>query len=280
MINGPAAFVEALLKYTYLQQATAAALLVGISCGVIGCFIILRNLALMGEAISHAVLPGVVISYLLQISYFLGAVFTGVLTALGIGYISQNSKIDDDTAIGILFTAAFALGIVMITAIGGTGVNLWNILFGNVLAVSRGDLLWTAAANSAALVGILLLHRELIISTFDPVGARTLGIATDRIHYALMLLLSVVIVASLQTVGIILVVAMLITPAATAFLLTERLPVMVGLSAAVGAAASVVGVYASFIYDVATGGSIVVVTSLLFLIAFILSRFRADGPSN
>jgi len=222
MIRGLILFTESLMRYSYLQQAMLAAVLVGITCGIIGCFILLRNLSLMGEAISHAVLPGVVISYLLGVSFFIGAMLTGLLTALGIGYISENSKLDDDAAIGILFTSAFALGIVMITAVGGTGINLWNILFGNVLAVSKNDLGLTAAANLVALSGLLVIHRELIISTFDPVMAKTVGIPTKRVSYTLMILLSMVIVASLQTVGIILVVAMLITPSATAFLLTNR----------------------------------------------------------
>ena len=230
----------------------------------------------MGEAISHAVLPGVVVSYLVGVSFFFGAVLTGILTALGIGYISQNSKIDDDTAIGILFTAAFALGIVMVTAVGGTEVNLWNILFGNVLAVSRSNLILTTAASAISLTAIWVFYRELVISTFDPVMAKSIGIATDKIHYLLMILLSVVLVASLQTVGVILVVAMLITPAATAFVLTERLPYMLVLSAAVGVVSAVSGVYFSFIYDVATGGSIVLAASALFAAAFAYQKLIVD----
>ncbi len=276
MIHGPSIFFEALFRYSYLQQAMLAAVIVGITCGIIGCFIILRSLALMGEAISHAVLPGVVVSYLVGVSFFFGAVLTGILTALGIGYISQNSKIDDDTAIGILFTAAFALGIVMVTAVGGTEVNLWNILFGNVLAVSRNNLILTTAASAISLTAIWVFYRELVISTFDPVMAKSIGIATDKIHYLLMILLSVVIVASLQTVGVILVVAMLITPAATAFVLTERLPYMLVLSAAVGVVSAVSGVYFSFIYDVATGGSIVLAASALFAAAFAYQKLIVD----
>ena len=133
-------FMDEVSRYAYLQQALIAAILVGIICGVIGCFIILRGMALMGDAISHAVLPGVVIAYMIGASFFIGAVITGVITALAIGYVSQNSRIKDDSAIGIMFTAAFALGIVLITGLRGTGVDLWHILFGNVLAVSRNDL--------------------------------------------------------------------------------------------------------------------------------------------
>ncbi len=264
-------FIQSLGKYQYLQNAMVAAVLVGIICGSIGCFIILRGMALMGDAISHAVLPGVVIAYMLGFSFFIGAVITGVLTALSIGYVSQNSKIKDDSAIGIMFTAAFALGIVLITMRRGTGVDLWHILFGNVLAVSKSDMIMTAVIGVIVIAAIVLFYKQLLISTFDPVMAQAIGLPTKLIHYALMLMLSLVTVASLKTVGIVLVVAMLITPGATAYLLTERLHVMIMLSMVIGVFSSVAGVYFSFVYDVATGASIVLVASTLFLLSFLFS---------
>ncbi|WP_078552804.1 metal ABC transporter permease [Bacillus alkalicellulosilyticus] len=264
-------FIDQVMRYPYLQQALTAAVLVGIICGVIGCFIILRGMALMGDAISHAVLPGVVIAYMLGSSFFIGAVVTGVITALAIGYVSQNSRIKDDSAIGIMFTAAFALGIVMITGLRGTGVDLWHILFGNVLAVSRNDLWMTFGIGAFVLLVIFIFYRPLLLSTFDPIVAKGVGIPVKLIHYLLMLLLSLVTVASLQTVGIILVVAMLITPGATAYLLTERLPIMLTLSAIIGAVSAVVGIYFSVVYDVASGASIVLVASVLFALAFFFS---------
>ncbi len=273
-------FMDALFSYQYLQYAVIAGTLVGVFCGVIGCFIILKGLSLMGEAISHAVLPGVVLSYLMGVSYFVGAVITGTVTAFLIGYVSQKSKIKDDASIGILFTAAFALGIVLITAIGGTGVNLWQILFGNVLAVSRADLFLTASAGCVALLGLMIFYRELVMSTFDPVMAKAIGISTEKLHYLLMMILALVTVASLKTVGIILVVAMLITPAATAYLLTNRLPKMIALSAAIGVLSSLAGVYMSFIYDVATGGAIVLVASAFFALVFIVVTLRKTSPSH
>ncbi len=261
-------FVESLGKYQYLQNAITAGILVGIICGVIGCIIILRGMALMGDAISHAVLPGVILAYLLGLSFFVGAVVTGVLTAMGIGYISQNSKIKHDSAIGIMFTAAFALGIVLITAKKGTGVNLWHILFGNVLAVASTDLMMIFIISAIVISSIILFYKHLLLSTFDPTMAQTIGLPTKLIHYLLMLALSLVTVASLKTVGIVLVVAMLITPGATAYLLTKRLPTMMLLSVLFGAFSAVVGVYLSFIYDVATGASIVLVASIIFAICF------------
>ncbi len=264
-------FFDALAKYQYLQNAMAAGIMVGIVCGIIGCFIILRGMALMGDAISHAVLPGVVIAYFLGISFFIGAVVTGVLTALGIGYISQNSKIKHDAAIGIMFTAAFALGVVLITLRRGTGVDLWHILFGNVLAVSQADLWMTFIIGVVVIVSILLFYKQLLLSTFDSTMAQAIGLPTKLIHYLLMLMLSLVTVVSLKTVGIVLVVAMLITPGATAYLLTNRLQVMLVLSVIFGVFSSVVGVYYSFIYDVATGASIVLIASILFALSFFFS---------
>ncbi|EGL82714.1 ABC-type transporter, integral membrane subunit [Caldalkalibacillus thermarum TA2.A1] len=264
-------FLSAVGQYTYLQHALLAGILVGIICGVVGCFIILRGMALMGDAISHAVLPGVVVAYMLGASYFIGALITGVLTALAIGYISQNSRIKEDSSIGIMFTAAFALGVVLITLNRGTGVDLWHILFGNVLAVSRADLWLTVIIGLVVLGGIALFYRPLLLSTFDPTMAKALGYPTKLIHYLLMFSLALVTVAALKSVGIILVVAMLITPGSTAYLLTDRLPVMLVLSAVFGVISAVVGVYYSFIYDVATGASIVLVASILFGLAFCFS---------
>ncbi|TCT14933.1 iron/zinc/copper transport system permease protein [Natranaerovirga pectinivora] len=264
-------FIDSLFQYQYLRNALFAGILVGIICSVIGCFIILRGMSLMGDAISHAVLPGVAIAYMIGVSFFIGAVATGVLTALGIGYITENSKIKSDSAIGIMFTASFALGIILITMRRGTGVDLWHILFGNVLAVALTDLWITVVIGIVVLICIVLFYKQLLLSTFDPVMASAIGLPNKLIHYFLMLMLSFVTVASLKTVGIVLVVAMLITPGATAYLLTYRLPVMLGLSVVIGVFSSVVGVYFSFIYDVATGASIVLVASLIFALSFFLS---------
>lgn len=264
-------FMDSLARYQYLQNAMTAGMLVGIICGIIGCFIILRGMALMGDAISHAVLPGVALAYMFGFSFFIGAVITGVLTALGIGYISQNSRIKDDTAIGIMFTAAFALGVVLISMRRGTGVDLWHILFGNVLAVSQSDLWMTLAIGLVVIAVVILFYKQLLLSTFDPVMAQAVGLPTKAIHYMLMILLSLVTVASLKTVGIVLVVAMLITPGATAYLLTDRLPVMLVLSAVIGVFSSVTGVYFSYIYDVATGAAIVLVASTVFALSFFFS---------
>lgn len=278
MINNIQIFIDQLTRYQYLQNAMMAAILVGIICGVIGCFIIMRGMALMGDAISHAVLPGVVIAYMLGASFFIGAVITGVLTALAIGYISQNSKIKEDSAIGIMFTAMFALGVVMITGLRGTGVDLWHILFGNVLAVGKVDLWVTLGIGVFVLLAIIIFYRPLLLSTFDETMAKATGLPVKFIHYMLMFLLSLVTVASLQTVGIILVVAMLITPGATAYMLTERFSIMLVLAAGIGVISAVGGLFFSVIYDVSSGASIVLVASVLFILAFFLSPKQGIIP--
>ena len=244
--------------------------MVGIICGVIGSFIVLRGMALIGDAISHAVFPGVAISYMLGINFFYGAVVTGMLTAVGIGYINQNSRIKNDSAIGIVFSAAFALGVILI-AKANSSTDLNRILFGNVLAVRSSDMWMTLIIGAIVLLTVILFYKELLVSTFDPTFAAAYGLPNRFIHYVIMILLTMVTVASLQTVGIILVVAMLITPASTAYLLTNRLWVMILLAAIFGAISSVIGLYFSFVYNLSSGAVIVLVATALFLIAFFFS---------
>lgn len=263
-------FIEALFNYGYLQKALVTSIMVGIICGAIGCFIILRGMALMGDAISHAVLPGVALSYMLGINFFFGAVLTGVLTAVGIGYVSQNSRIKHDVAIGILFTFSFALGIIMITLMKSS-TDLYHILFGNVLVVRSSEMWTTFIVGVVVLSAIYLFYKELLVSSFDPIMSAAYGLPNRMIHYLLMILLTMVTVASLQTVGIVLVVAMLITPAATAYLLTDRLWVMIFLSMGIGVVSSILGLYFSYTYNLASGASIVLVATVLFVLAFTFS---------
>ncbi|WP_340673577.1 metal ABC transporter permease [Brevibacillus agri] len=264
-------FLQAIGQYEFLQKALCTSVVVGIICGVIGSFIILRGMSLMGDAISHAVLPGVALSYAFGINFFLGAVATGVLTAVGIGYVSQNSRIKNDTAIGILFTSAFALGIIMITMLKSS-TDLYHILFGNVLAVRPSDMWVTVGIGLIVIVTVYAFFKELLLTSFDPTIAAAYGLRNNLIHYLLMTLLTMVTVASLQTVGIVLVVAMLITPAATAYLLTDRLSVMIFLAAGFGVISAIVGLYFSFTYNLASGATIVMVATALFLLAFLFSR--------
>lgn len=263
-------FIHGLLEYAFLQKALTTSVMVGIICGVIGCFIVLRGMALMGDAISHAVLPGVALSYMMGINFFFGAVVTGVLTAMGIGYVSQNSRIKNDSAIGIIFTAFFALGIILIT-FARSSTDLYHILFGNVLAVRLSDMRITLVIGLVILAAIYVFYKELLVSSFDPVMSAAYGLPNRLIHYFLMTLLTLVTVASLQTVGIVLVVAMLITPASTAYLLTNKLWKMIFLSAAFGAVSAIIGLFFSFQFNLASGAAIVLASVVLFALAFSFS---------
>lgn len=263
-------FISDIMNYEFLQKALITSIMVGIICGIIGSFIILRGMALMGDAISHAVLPGVAISYMLGINYFYGAVFFGVLTAVGIGVVSQNSRIKNDSSIGIVFTAFFALGIILI-AKAQTATDLTQILFGNVLSVRTSDMILTLITGAIIVLVVIIFYKELLVSTFDETMAAAYGLPTKLIHYGIMVLLTMATVASLQTVGVVLVVAMLITPAATAYLLTNRFWVMIILASFFGALSSVIGLYISFKHNLSSGAVIVLAATTLFILAFIFS---------
>ena len=263
-------FIQDLMIYEFLQKAFVTSIMVGIICGVIGSFIVLRGMALMGDAISHAVLPGVAISYMLGINYFYGAVVTGVLTALGIGIISQNSRIKNDSSIGLVFSAMFALGIILIT-VAQSATDLTQILFGNVLSVRTSDMVITLIVGAIVLLAVFLFYKELLVSSFDETMAAAYGLKVRLIHYGIMVLLTLVTVASLQTVGVILVVSMLITPAATAYLLTNRLSTMIFLAAFFGAISSILGLYFSFVYNLPSGPIIVLATTAIFILIFLFS---------
>ncbi|MEH7322917.1 metal ABC transporter permease [Cytobacillus firmus] len=264
------AFIEAVMQYGFLQKALLTSVMVGIICGVIGCFIILRGMALMGDAISHAVLPGVAISYMLSVNFFFGAVISGVITAIAIGFVSQNSRIKHDTSIGIMFTAAFASGIIIITMLKSS-TDLYHILFGNVLAVRSSDMWITLGISLIVLGAVYLFYKELLVTSFDPTMGAAYGLPVRFIHYFLMTLLTMVTVASLQTVGIVLVVAMLITPAASAYLLTERLWMMIFLASGIGVISSITGLYFSFTYNLASGATIVISSTAIFILVFLFS---------
>lgn len=263
-------FLSALGQYNFLQAALITSILVGVMSGVIGSFIILRGLSLMGDAISHAVLPGVAVAYMLGINLLLGASIFGILAAMLIGYVASHSKLKNDTAIGIVFSAFYALGFVLIS-LAESSSNLHHILFGNVLAVSDRDLITTTCVLIAVILFIVIFYKELLITSFDETFARTYGLRTQMVHYALMLMLTLVTVSSLQTVGIILVVAMLITPAATAFLWTNKLHWMLVDSAIFGALASLIGLFLSYTLNWSSGPPIVLVAAFIFGVSFIFS---------
>lgn len=263
-------FIDGLTKYNFLQTALVTSILVGIMSGIIGSFIILRGMSLMGDAISHALLPGVAVAYMLGINLLLGASAFGILAALLIGVVTMKSKLKNDTAIGIVFSAFFALGFILIS-LAESATNLHHILFGNVLAVSDSDLITTAIVLSIVLLFVVTFYKELLITSFDNTFAKAYGLKTQIMHYALMLVLTLVTVTALQTVGIILIVAMLITPAATAYLLTNRMSHMMIVAAIFSVISSIVGLYLSFTFNWASGPAIVLTAAIFFTLAFIFS---------
>ncbi|MFW6238204.1 MAG: metal ABC transporter permease [Halanaerobiales bacterium] len=257
-------------QYPFMQRALLTSLMVGGVCGILSCFVVLNRWSLLGDAISHAVLPGVAVAYILGWPFFIGAFVTGALTTFGIGIIERNSCVKEDSAMGIMFTGSFALGVVIISQIA-TSTHLMHILFGNVLGVRTSVLILTFVCSLLTIICIFLFYKEFHLYTFDPIQANALGINTTLIHYGMMLLLTLTIVASLETVGIILVVAMLITPGATAYLLCKDFAKMILIAALQGIFSGVVGLYLSFHYDIASGGTIVLVSSLIFWLAFLFS---------
>ncbi|MEB5781933.1 metal ABC transporter permease [Staphylococcus pseudoxylosus] len=263
-------FIHDVFEFSFLQRALITSIVIGMICGVIGCFIVLRSLALMGDAISHAVLPGVAISYMIGINFFYGAVVFGVLAALGIGFVNQNSKIKSDSSIGIVFSSFLALGVLLITK-AQSAIDLTEILFGNVLTVKPEDRTITFIVVAIVLIVIIVFYKEFLLSSFDPTMAAASGLPVKFIHYTLMILLTLVTVASLQTVGVILVVSLLITPASTAYLLTKRLSTMILTSALIGMVSSVIGLFFSVSFNLPSGVVIVLVITIIFIITFFLA---------
>ncbi len=262
------------LGYAFMVRGLAAALIVGIVCATLGSYIVLRGMAFLGDALAHAILPGIAVAYLVAGSNPLwlsaGALAAGVLTSLGIGVISRGG-VKEDTAIGVMFAGMFALGIALISTVRSYTVDLTHFLFGDVLGVSTGDLWLTGLFGALVLLTVLAFYKEFLVLSFDPLLARTLRLPANFLNYLLLLLIAVTIVLSLQTVGIALMAAMLVTPAAAAHLLSRRLPVMMALAATIGAVSAVAGLYLSFYVNIASGPAIVLTCTLFFLMAFLFS---------
>lgn len=258
------------LQHAFMQRALLVSMLVASVCGLLSCYMTLKGWALMGDAVSHAVMPGVVIAYALNLPFALGAFVFGVGSVAVIGYIKQMTRIKEDTVIGLVFTGFFAFGLILVSKVRSS-MDLTHILFGNVLGISPADIQQTLWICALVLAVLLLLRRDLILFCFDPTHARSMGIHTGVMHYLLLAVLSLAAVAGLQTVGIILVVAMLVTPGATAHLLTDRFDRMTWIAVGSAMLSSVIGIYWSYWMDASTGGCIVVVQTLLFLISFLFA---------
>lgn len=252
------------LQYEFMKRALIEVILMGAVTGAIGAYIVLRGLSFIGDALSHAIFPGIVIAFLLGHSIFIGALAFGVLTSVTIAIIATNRRVKEDSAIGVLFAGTFALGVVLISSSNNFTRDLTTFLFGNVLGVTTADIWLSAIAGAAVIALIVLFYKELLITSFDRVAAQAMGLPLFWLDLLLLVMISLTIVVSLRAVGNILVVAMLVTPAATARLLTDRFPVMVVLSSAIGVVSGVLGLFISFHNDVAAGGTIVLVATALF----------------
>lgn len=263
-------FINGLYEFHFLQNALVTAVVIGIVSGAVSCFIILRGMSLMGDAISHAVLPGVAISYILGINFFVGAIIFGLLSSIIITFIKNNSIIKGDTAIGITFSSFLALGVILI-GVANSSTDLFHILFGNILAVQDIDKWLTIGVSIVVLLIIVLFFKELLITSFDPLMAKAIGMRVNFYHYLLMVLLTLVSVTAMQSVGTILIVAMLITPAATAYLYTNSLRKMIILSSTIGAVSSVLGLFIGYSFNIAVGSSIVITSAIIFAISFLVS---------
>lgn len=263
-------FIEGLMEYHFLQNALMTAIVIGVVSGAVGCFIILRSMSLMGDAISHAVLPGVALSFMLGINFFIGAIVFGLLASFIITFIKENSVIKGDTAIGITFSSFLALGVILI-GLANSSTDLFHILFGNILAVQDSDMCLTFGVSGLVLLFVGLFFKGLLLTSFDPVLAKTMGINVNFYHYLLMGMLTLVSVTAMQSVGTILIVAMLITPAATAYLFTSSLKSMMLLASTLGALTSVLGLFLGYSFNIAAGSSIVLTSTIIFLVSFFLS---------
>ncbi|NES24040.1 MAG: metal ABC transporter permease [Symploca sp. SIO3E6] len=260
------------LQSGFMQRAIVTAVLVGIVCASVGSYLMVQRLALLGDAISHSVLPGLAIAFIIGADLFLGAFIAGIFSTVVITWIRTRSPIKEDAAMGIVFSAFFALGITLITIVQKDNkIDLNHFLFGNILSVSQEDVRNTAIIAGIVLAIVVLLYKELMYYTFDPLGAKAAGLPTNLLDFGLMILIALTIVASLQAVGVILVLAMLIIPGATAYLLVKRLHQMMILGSAIGVVASISGMYLSYFFNLPSGPAIVLVAFGLFMLAFLFS---------
>jgi ABC-type Mn2+/Zn2+ transport system permease subunit len=277
-MSGPIGWLLEPLRYPFMLRGLLAAIMVGVVCATVGTYVVLRGMAFFGDALSHAILPGVAVGYLVsggaRASLFWWGLATAVLTAIAIGAIGKGAQIKEDTAIGILFAGMFALGVALISSARSYAVDLAHLLFGDVLGVSANDLVLIGVLGGLVLLVVLAFYKEFLLLSFDPVLAITLRLPAELLNYLLFVLIALTVVVALQTVGVALMVAMLVTPAATAYLLTRRLGRMMALAALIGSLSGVVGLYISYYVSVASGAAIVLVCTALFVVTLLFAPQR------
>jgi len=272
------------MSYGFMQRGLVASILVGIVCAVIGAFIVLRGMAFFGDALSHTILPGVAVGYLVsgnaRGSLFWWALGTAIISALSIGAISKKTHLREDTSIGIVFAGMFALGIALISTVRSYAVDLSHFLFGDVLGVSSQDLITILIFGAVVLIAIWLFYRQLIVISFDPLLATTLRLPTKLLNNLLLVLIAITVAVSLQIVGVALMVAMLVTPAATAYLMTDRLPRMMLLASIVAVISSVVGLYISFYLSISSGAAVVLTCTVFFVIVWTIQNLKKKTKTD
>jgi manganese/iron transport system permease protein len=273
-------FLLAPLEYEFFVRALVASALVGVACAVVGAFVVLKGMSFVGDAVSHSAFPGVVLAYLLGLPIILGGAVAAIGTALGIGALTRRSGLRADAVIGVLFAGMFALGVALFSSIPNYVGDLFHFLFGDVLGISFADLISLTVLASLLLLIVWALWKELLFATFDPLGAGAAGLPVRRLDDLLLILIAVTIVVSLQAVGIVLVVAMITTPAATAQLLVKRFGQMIALAALIGVTSSIVGLYVSYALDIASGASIVLTETFAFLVALLITSIRKRVRAN
>jgi manganese/iron transport system permease protein len=276
----PIDFLLVPLEYEFFVRALVASALVGVACAVVGAFVVLKGMSFVGDAVSHSAFPGVVLAYLLGLPIILGGAVAAIGTALGIGALTRRSGLRADAVIGVLFAGMFALGVALFSSIPNYVGDLFHFLFGDVLGISFADLISLTVLASLLLLIVWVLWKELLFATFDPLGAGAAGLPVRRLDDLLLILIAVTIVVSLQAVGIVLVVAMITTPAATAQLLVKRFGQMIALAALIGVTSSLVGLYVSYALDIASGASIVLTETFAFLVALLITSIRKRVRAN
>ncbi len=266
------------LRYDFMLRSLVGSIIVGIICSLVGTYVVLKGLAFLGDALAHAVLPGLAIAYIIggtaTMPLFWGSLIAGAFTATGIGLITRGGQLKEDTAIGIIFAGMFALGIAIISSVRNYSVDLSHFLFGDILGVSKTDIVLSVTVGFVIVLLVVLFYKELLVVIFDPVLAKTLRLPVRIFQFMLLFMISLVIVVSMQIVGVALMVAMLITPAATSYMLTSRLPSMMILSMIFGIISSISGLYISYYLNIASGAAIVLVCTLIFIVVFVLSPKR------
>lgn len=258
------------MQFAFMQRALMMAVLVGLVSAVFSCFLVLKGWSLMGDAISHAVLPGIVLAYIISIPLSIGAFFAGLFCAVSTGFIKEHSRLKEDSIMGIIFSGMFALGLVIFVKIQ-PDIHLDHILFGNLLGIETIDLYETSIICVLTLLVIIIRRQDLLLYCFDQAYARAIGLPVKLIHYALLVMLSLTIVASLKAVGVILVIAMLVAPGSIAYLLSNRFSTMLVISSSVAVSSSILGVFASYYLDSDTGATIILIQSIVFIFTFLLA---------